>query len=225
MTTAVKLSAETLAILKTAQQVNNSIRIEAGNSIKTVSVSGSVIFEAEVAEVFPEPVNIYELNRLLSVLSLANMKGADLIFDNKNYVEIRAGKSSVKYKFTTLDFVTHPGKSIVLPSEDLKVELNSTELQNIQKMAGVLGHKFLEFRVDGGKCYLRTMTPDLNDASNDSLVELSDVPGTDDGVYKLNFDNLILPDGDYDVTICKAGITKFQHKTKKITVFIGLEMC
>lgn len=223
MTTTVKLSAETRDLLKTASLINNSIKIEAGNVIKTVHESGAVLLEAEVPETFPETFSIYELNRFLSVLSLPNMKGADLIFSGQNFVEVKSGKASIKYKFTEASFIQHPGRQIVLPSEDLIIDLTSEDISNTMKMASVLGHKYLEFRAEGGKAYITTTSPDLSDASNDSLVEIADVPGTADGSYKIKLDNLVMPTGDYKVTVCAQGISKFEHKTRKVTGYIGLE--
>lgn len=223
MAQSVKLSAETIALLKVVSTINNSGKLEAGNVIKTVSPSGAIILEAEIAETFPETFSIYELSRLLSVLNLPSLKDAELIFDNKNYVEIKSGKTKVNYKFTSEHFVEHPGRKVVLPTQDLIVDIDGEELNNITKMASVLGHKILEFRVLSGKAYLTTTSPDLGDTSNDSLVELADVPDAEDAVYRLKFDNVILPAGDYRVTICRGGISNFSHKTRKIQVFVGLE--
>jgi hypothetical protein len=224
MSQIVKLSQETKDLLKVASQINNSLKFEAGNLIKTVSESGVIILEAEIGETFPETFSIYEMSRFLSVLNLDNLKDADLIFNGQNYVEVKQGNTKVNYKFTANEFVTHPGRQIQLPSEDLKVDLNSDELKNLQRMAAVLGHKVLEFRVTDGKAYLTTTSPDIGDASSDSLIELKDdATNAPDGSYKIKFDNLILPGGDYQVTICKAGISKFVHKTRKVTVYVGLE--
>jgi hypothetical protein len=221
--TSVKLSQDTKDLLKVASTINNSLKIEAGNVIRTISESGTIILEAEIPETFPETFSIYEMNRFLSILNLENLKDADLQFSGQNFVEIKQGKTSVKYKFTADGFATHPGRTITLPSEDLVVDLNSDELKNLQRMASILGHKILEFRVTNEKAYLTTTSPDIGDASSDSLIELADVPGTADGSYKIKFENLIMPSGDYRVTICQKGISRFEHKTRKVTMHVGLE--
>lgn len=224
MATSIKLSAETQSLLKVAASINNSIKLEAGNMIRTVAPSGAIIMEAEIAETLPEEFSIYELNRFLSVLSLDSLKDADLIFDGVNFVDVKKGRVSIKYKFTDSKFTTHPGKKINLPSEELVVDLSGEELKNLQKIASILGHKVLEFRVVSEKAYLTTTSPDIGDASSDSLVELADVPGAADGSYKILFSNLILPNGDYKVTVGGGGkIARFEHKSAKITVYVGVE--
>ncbi len=219
----VKLSPETRAILKVAASINNSIKVEAGNSIKVVHPTGSIVFEAEVAETFPETFSIYEMNRFLSVLNLPNMQDADLIFTGTNYVSIKAGKAEVKYKFTTEEFATHPGREIALPTEDLSVDISNDDINNLQKMAAALGHKIMQLQVSNGRIFLSTTTPELEDASNDSSIDMGDANGSVDGLYRIKFDNLILVPGDYKVTISSAGIARFEHKIKKIKSFIGLE--
>lgn len=222
MTQTVNLSKETLSLLKTAMQINNSIRIEAGNVIRTINAAGSIYLSAEVAETFPESFSIYELNRFLNVLSLPMMQGANLNFSGKNYVDIVAGKASVKYKYSAEQFVAAPNKKIDLPSEDVKFRLEAGDLQNLEKMAAILGHKNLEIKTANGHVFLATSSPDLTDASNDSLIDVGDSAGADDGqYYKIKFENLILPDGGYDVAVCKGGVASF--KRDKVEVFVGLE--
>ncbi len=223
MSQIVKLSQETRELLKIVATINNSIAIEAGNVIKTVSEGGGTILEAEIAETFPETFSIYDLSKFLSVLALPNLKDADLIFNGEDHVEVRQGKASVKYKFTDGDFVRHPGKTLTMPTPDLEIDLTSVDIDNIQKMASVLGHKFLVFKVKDGKAYITTTSPDLGETSNDSLVELADVPGSADGEYRMRFDYMTLPKGDYRISISVRGISKFTHKTQKTEVYIGLE--
>ncbi len=227
MSQIVKLSQETRELLKVAATINNSIAIEAGNSIKTVSAGGGTMMEAEIGETFPEAFSIYDMSRFLSVLSLPNLKDAELIFDNKDYVEIKQGKTSVKYKFTDNDFVRHPGRTLSLPDPNVEFDLTSTELNNIQKMASALGHKFMVFKVKDGKAYITTLDPSLVEASDDSLVELADVPGSADGNYRLRLEYMILPQGDYRVSIVlkgTKGVVRFTHKTQKVNSYLALEV-
>ncbi len=222
MSITISLSNETIALLKTAQRINNSILLNAGNMIKTVAPSGAIVFETQITETFPETLSIYELNRLLSVLGA--LPNPVLEFYGLNYVTIKSGKVSVNYRYTDESFTQHPGSSINLPSVDLEVDISSEELANIDKMAGILGHSFLEINVRSQKVFLKTLHVDLVDSGNDSVVELCDAPGADDGVYRLAFKNLILPAGDYTLKVCRSGIVHFASKTGKTNVYVGLEV-
>lgn len=149
------------------------------------------------------------------------MKDAELHFDDDKKVVIKSGRTKIDYFFTADGFVVHPGKSIVLPSEDLVLEVTQEDLENIIKSASTLGHKILEFRVKEGKLSLAATTPAV-DTSNDMVIEYGDTEA-EDGSFKIKFDHMKLIPGDYHITICSKGISVFQHKTRKVKTYIGLE--
>ena len=57
-----KLSKETLAILKNFSTINQSILIESGNNLKTVSVNKTMMSNAVIEETFPEEFGLYDLH-------------------------------------------------------------------------------------------------------------------------------------------------------------------
>lgn len=227
MSKTVKLSAETLQILKIASTVNKSLAFKAGNEIKTVSASGVIVMEATVAETFPADFAVYELNKLLTVLALPAFKDAELVFEDgvDTHMVIKAGSSKIKYYYSPEDFVQHPGKSIVLPNVDVEFQLNRDVLENFEKTAAALGHKTIKFKVDSNKLYLVATSPEV-DTSNDFIVDMGENPADDfEGFIKL--ENLKLVSGDFNVQLLKKngrGISRWSHLTRKITTFIGLEM-
>lgn len=223
----VKLSAETLAILKIASTINKSLAIKKGSEIKTVSATGSVVMEAAIQETFPADFAIYELNKLLGVLALPSFKDAELVFDDEvdTHMTIRAGSSKIKYFYTVDDFVQHPGKTIVLPKVDVEFTLQRDVLDNFEKAAAALGHKFIKFKVDGNQLYLIATDPS-QDTSNDYIVDMGENTAEDfEATIKL--ENLKLVPGDFKLQLLKMGnrgISRWEHQTRKIVTFIGLEL-
>lgn len=217
----IKLSKDTLEIIKNASTINNSMRFSVGNSIKTINAAGNVIMEATIDETLPVEFSIYELNKFLSVLNLPNMKDAELVFEDDKKVTIQSGKSKIQYYFTDASFTTHPNKDINLPSVDLETEVEADTLEGFTKAASALGHKILAFRVQTGKALLVATTPDI-DTSNDYVYELGDTTAAD-GEYKLKIENLKIIPGDYTIQICAKGLMKLVHKTRPLTFFLGLE--
>ena len=217
----IKLSKDSLEIIKNASLINNSLKFTATNEIKTIAASGAIIMEATLAEVFPKEFSVYELNKFLSVLNLATMKDAELVFEDDKLVTIQSGKSKINYYFTSQQFVQHPNKAIKLPSVELETEIDAETLEGFTKAASALGHKMMIFRVSAKKSYLVATTPEL-DTSNDYVFELGDVD-TVDGDYKLKIENLKLIPGDYEVQISAKGLAAFKHKTRPIMFYMGLE--
>lgn len=221
------LSPETLQILKNMAAINPSLKFTAGNVLRTVAPAGSILMEATVAETFPVDFSIYELSKLLTVLNLPNMKGAELHFDDPNNAKmtIKAAKAKIDYFFTSNKFTAHPGKQIALPSVDLEVIVTEADLDSFTKAASALDHKILEFRAEGGKAYLVASTPAL-DTSNDYVQELeldASKPVPVDGSYKIKADSFKVLPGDYLIQICGKGIMSCKHQTREVIYHFGLE--
>ena len=60
-----KLSDNTLTILKNFAGINNSILVKQGTKLRTISVAKNILAEAEIDEEFPRDVALYDLNQLL----------------------------------------------------------------------------------------------------------------------------------------------------------------
>ncbi len=95
--TPMKLSDQTLVLLKNFSSINQSILFKEGNKLRTISVMKNILAEATVEEDFPKDFGIYDLNQFLNGLSLHN--NPDLDFSNDGYAVIREGKSRSKYFF------------------------------------------------------------------------------------------------------------------------------
>lgn len=216
-----KLSKETMEILKNIASINNSMKFKVGNELKTVSAAGSVVMETVIAESFPIEFSIYDLSKLLGVLNLPNMKDAELVFEDDKKMIIQSGKSKIQYFFTEQTFVVHPDKQISLPSVEVNVDMDADVLDGFARAAAALGHKIMAFKVEDNKAYLVATTPEI-DVSNDYVVELGDV--TDgDGIYKIKIENLKIVAGDYNIQISAKGIMKLTNKNRSLIYFIGLE--
>ena len=61
---------ETVETLKNFAEINQSLVIETGDVIKTVSEQTNVLAKAKLGQSFPQDFAIYDLNKFLGVLSL-----------------------------------------------------------------------------------------------------------------------------------------------------------
>lgn len=223
MSKTVKLSKESVEILRSVSQVNNSIRFTEGSTVRTVSADESTIMIADIAEVFPQTFNIFDLSTFLNILTMPVMKDAELVFDDDKKVIIQAGRTKVRYYFSAPNFVMYPeGKTVELPSSDLSLRMGENDMGQLVKSAPLLGHKMLEIRVRGGQVYLAATTPEV-ETSNDVEICVGDASGVQDVVYSIRIERLNLLPGDYDVTVSASGLVEFKHTTRPVTVFVGLE--
>jgi hypothetical protein len=218
-----KLSNETLSILKNFASINSGIFFKSGSVISTVSPQKNILADATISESIPTDFGIYDLNEFLSVISLFK-DGAELEFDKKN-VTIKGfgGRSKIKYRFTDPSMiVVAPEKRPNLPSVDVKFDLTSSDFDWILKTANVLGSPNVGVVSDGSSVSLNTFDVN-NDSAHENSVTLSEVSA--DAKYKLIFktENLRILPGDYSVEISSKGIAKFTGKNNGLCYFVTLE--
>jgi len=82
-----KLSDNTLTVLKNFASINNSILMKKGTHLRTISVAKNILAEADIAEEFPRDVAVYDLNQFLNGMSLH--QDPDLDFKEDSYLTIR----------------------------------------------------------------------------------------------------------------------------------------
>jgi hypothetical protein len=214
-----KLSDNTISILKNFSGINQSLLFKQGNTLKTISVMKNILAEATIEENLPKDFGIYDLNQFLNGLSLH--KNAELDFENDNYIVIREGKSRSKYFFADPSvIITPPDKSINLPSQDVCFLLDTKELDRLLKAAAV--YQLPDFSVVGEAGVVKLVVRDKkNDTSNDFSV----VVGETDDVFTFNFkvENLRILPGTYEVVISQKLLSQFKNTNIDVSYWVALE--
>ena len=85
-----KLSDNTLSLLKNFSTINQSILFKQGSKLRTISVMKNILAEATVDEELPKDFGIYDLNQFLNGLGLH--QSPELDFDNDGHVVIKDGR-------------------------------------------------------------------------------------------------------------------------------------
>jgi len=212
-----KLSSQTINVLKNFSTINQNLVIKEGSDITTMSAMKNIVAKAKVEESFTKEFAIYDLNEFLSALSLFGTP--DLDFQNDFVVITEEGSSkSLKYWYSDPSVVTTPNKDITMPSNEVKFDFSSDILAEITRAASVIGAP--DMVLENGK--LR-VTDKKNTTANDYATEL-DVPDSD-VEYKFWFkvENLKLIPGSYGVEVSSKNISKFTNSNIDIEYFIALE--
>jgi len=215
-----KLSNETLAVLKNFSSINQGIQFKKGKKIATVSPSKTVLAQAVLADDFPQDFCIYDLNQFLAVHGLFK-DGADIDFDSSNVI-FKGGKSKVKYRMTDKNMiVTPPEKEIVLPSVDCSFTLTQDDLEWIMKTSSVLSSPHIAIQSDGDIINLLTFDA-ADDSAHTNSIELGEGNGK---TYKVVFktENIKLIPGSYEVDISFKGIGHFKNVKDDIDYWIAFE--
>ena len=92
-----KLSNQTVDVLKNFSTINQNLIIKEGNTLTTMSAMKNIVAKAEVEQTFPKEVAIYDLNEFLAALSLFTVPVLD--FQDQFVIMSEEGspKKSLKY--------------------------------------------------------------------------------------------------------------------------------
>lgn len=218
-----KLTTQTVNILKNFAAINSGILIKQGSVLSTVSPQKTILAEAKIADEFPVEFGIYDLNQFLSVLSL-HKDAAEFSFD-EHHVLIggKSGRSQIKYRFTDKKMLTiPPEKKISLPSTDIEFVLEEDDYNWVMNAAKVLGSPNISVRSKGGKISLVSFDAKDDSKSTQSL-EVADGNGdTFDMIFLTDNLNKIVPDA-YNVSISKEKVAFFETDNKMLNYYIALE--
>jgi hypothetical protein len=210
-----KISTNTLNVLKNFAKINPSIVIQEGNVLKTISPSKTIMAKGTVDTNFDKRFAIYNLDRFISTVSLFN--DPELKFGDKS-VEIYDGSRKSQYTYADESTITKaPDKEINLPSVDISFRLTNENLKDVEKAAGVLGLPEIIVYGDGRNVFLQAA--DTKNPSGDVYsINIAETTKTFKAIFK--FENIkILPD-DYDVTISARGISQFSGKNAEYWIAV-----
>ena len=223
-----KLSNDTLEVLKNFASINPNLVIEPGQKIGTISESKTIMASADITEVFPNQVGIYDLNEFLSVLSL--IENSNIEFEDKCLiVNSNVGgcklpnQQKITYYYSNPEILTTPTKTIQMPSTDCGVTLDQDVINKIKQASGVLGHTDLSLVGKDGKITARIF--DAKDrTANDYTLEIeSDNTNKGEFNFDFNISNLKIVTGDYFVSLSDKKISHWQNINFPIEYFVALE--
>ena len=217
-----KISKQTLNMLKNFSDINMSIEVKTGNILRTVSVQKNILAQADVEDNFPQDFAIYELNRFLGAVSL--FEDPEFTFMDK-MVKIGSNKYSLDYVYCDPSMiVTPPENNITVPDPEVKFKLTQDQLSQVMKASNVLGTPEISVDCAGhpnDELFIRTL--DVNNDSTDTFqINLGNT-----GLSKFRFvfktENFKMIPGNYDVEISSKGIARFSVTGSKLQYWIATE--
>ena len=214
-----KLSDNTLTVLKNFASINNSILMKKGTHLRTISVAKNILAEADIAEEFPRDVAVYDLNQFLNGMSLH--QDPDLDFKEDSYLTIREGRRKVKYFYADpAVIISPPDKEITLPTEDVHFQLESTSLEKLLKAAAI--YQLPDLSLIGQNNEIRLV---VRDKKNDTSNEYSIIVGETDKQFVFNFkvENIKIIPGAYDVVVSSKLLSRFTNSQFNLIYYIALE--
>ena len=214
-----KLSNETLSVLKNFAGINSGIEFKKGNKLTTISSGKTVLAKATLKDEFPQDFCVYDLNQFLNIHSLN--KDTEIDFDEANVI-FKSGRSKAKYRKTAKEMiVTAPDKALSLPSVDVEFTLTEEDYSSILKSANILQSPNIAVESSGDKIVLTAFSA-VDDSAHTNSIEVAAGNGSN---FKMVFltENLKMISGSYDVEISSKGLASFKNKSVDIQYWVATE--
>jgi hypothetical protein len=217
-----KLSNDTLNILKNFASINSGIVFHQGKTIKTISGNKNILAEANITEEIPVEFGVYDLNNFLTVLSLHKEEPTIDFGDKMAVISGLSGRSKLNYRFCDPTMVVAPpAKPIAMPESEIAFELTDSDLDWVIRSSSVLSSPNIAVVSDGAKISLHTF-----DATNDSAsTNTLDVADGNGDKFKMIFktEALKMIPGSYTVNVSSKGVSHFRNKAKDLQYWITTE--
>ena len=140
-----KLSDETLTILKNYASINQNIQFKQGSTLSTFSPQKNILTIAQISENIPSTFAIYDLNKFLGALSLFHKPELTV---GEKHLKINGGGSELNYVCAEASMLhLPPEKTFEFPNPEIKFKMDKDDYDSCMKASQILS--LPEFIVEG----------------------------------------------------------------------------
>ncbi len=234
-----KLSPATLDILANFCRINEQVILKQGTSQRTSNGNKNFIADVELDTPIPMECAIYNLNRLMGILSTCGKDDTSILFaEHGMTVKHQYGKTYIPFAHPQL-VAKVPGNKFFMANQVAQFSLPLSLWQVMQKQASILDFNTLQIILNDDKVFSLRLVNDKTTsgtAVSDQLQATFTVPdlvvddAAEPNVWSVKFDVLALMPGNYTVSVgylgsdrAPEGTTLFgmvfdlQDPTKKVT--------
>jgi len=209
-----KISEDTLKMLKWMSTVNGGIKIDPGNEIYSKAESQAMACKCEIAETFEKPFVTTNLQKFLSLVDLID--DPDFEFNDDSVIITSGdGKNKVRFLQSNPALVNQSNK---VPRDQegvaLEFRLHSEDLQKVFNSAKVLCVSDITLHTSDGNIYMTVSNKSMNNSSDYVDIKVGTVADEDLNVsFAFKKQNLkLISDYDYETTVYSVGLAKFVAK-------------
>ena len=151
-----KISKETLETLKNFATINTNILVREGSTLSTISTGKNIFAKAEVKETFPKEFAIYDLNSLLSLLTL--MEDTDLEFGDESLI-VSKGSSVFEYFYADPNIIVSAPDQTIDVDDFFQFDFSKDDIDMIMKAAAITAAPMLSIIGENGEVIVTVGDP------------------------------------------------------------------
>lgn len=212
-----KISKNTLDVLKNFATINSNILVRQGNVLSTISTGKNIFSRAVVDENFDQEFAIYDLNSLLALLTL--MEDTDVSFGDES-LKVAKGSSEFEYYYADPTIIVSAPDKTIEVDDFYSFDLSAEDLNTIMKAAAITGAPMFSVVAKGGK-----VTLTVGDPSTPKSNSFKQVIGDTELEFdcRLSIENLKVVPGAYKVTLSTKKFMYLQNKKSELKYWLALE--
>jgi hypothetical protein len=220
-----KISSKTLSLLQSFAQISSNLLVKPGNKLATRNTVNSIQARAVVEETFPQQFAIYDLNQLLSLISVS--QNPTLEFNEKSLTIRDEHDGEIEFFYADESLVTAPSENPPMLEDVYSFTLTANDINKIIKTASIVSATMLNVVSANG-----TVTLSVNDPKNGTSHSMRQVLGSSEQSFnmKMSIDSFKVVPGEYTVRVAnalsKAGkvlVFFFESTTSDLTYLIAAD--
>ena len=215
-----KLSSDTINLLKNFADINPNILVKEGNKLSTISTMKNILAEADISESFDQEFAIYDLPEFLRSIDLFAKPKLEFNGGSNVMIADENSRQKIKYFFADKSVITAPSKSITMPESFVSFTLKKEMFEKLMKGVTTLNLPDVSVVGDGKNITLRA-SDRKNNTSNTYSVDVGESDKKFEAHYKA--ENFKLVTDDYDVAISSQKISHFTNRSRPVQYWIALE--
>jgi len=204
-----KISNKTLSLLQSFAQISSNLLVKPGKKLATRNAVNSIQARAVVDETFPQQFAIYDLNQLLSLISVS--QNPDIEFGDKSLTIRSENGGEIEYFYADESLITAPNENAPTLEDIYTFKMTGNDIQTIIKTASIVSATMLNIVSERGK-----VTLSINDPKNSTSHSYKKPLGDADVSFnvKMAIDSFKVVPDEYNVRVANA-----VAKTGKVLVF------
>jgi hypothetical protein len=183
--------------------------VKPGKKLATRNAVNSIQARAVVDETFPQQFAIYDLNQLLSLISVS--QNPDIEFGDKSLTIRSENGGEIEYFYADESLITAPNENAPTLEDIYTFKMTGNDIQTIIKTASIVSATMLNIVSEKGK-----VTLSINDPKNSTSHSYKKPLGDADVSFnvKMAIDSFKVVPDEYNVRVANA-----VAKTGKVLVF------
>lgn len=212
-----KISTGTLDILKNFATINTNILVRQGNTLSTISTGKNIFARAEISESFPKEFAIYDLNSLLSLLTL--MEDTNIDFQDES-LKVSRGTSVFQYYYADPNIIVGAPDKIIEVDNFFQFDITKDDVDMILKAAAITAAPMLCVVGKDGEVVVTVSDPSTSNSNN-----FRQVIGATDKEFdaRLAIENFKVIPLSYSVTISQKKFMFLESSKGELKYWLALE--